>query len=152
MRLSDNQIFGYVFGAVYVLLGLVGFVVTAGLEYAATDGNNLIVFGINPFHNIVHIAVGAVLVTGALGGDQVARSFHLVVGVVLIVVAAFGIGLVEIAGGAANIIAVNHPDNALHFFLGVVTLAVAVRGWPKKVPSRTIGASVASAVQQAAEA
>lgn len=131
--MSNNRIFGYVFGAVYLLVGLAGFAVTGGLGYAATDGNNLIIFGVNPLHNLVHLGVGTLLLLGAVAGDSVARSFHLVVGVTLVVVAVLGLGLVGINHGEYNIIAVNHADNALHLVLGVATLAIAAARWP--VPS-----------------
>jgi len=67
---SINRTFGYVFGGTYVLVGLVGFAVTGGIGFAASQGKNLIFFGVNPLHNLVHIAVGALLLIGAPGRDE----------------------------------------------------------------------------------
>lgn len=63
---SLNQLFGYGFGAVYLLVGLVGF--------AATHGKDLIFFGLNPLHNLVHIAVGILLLDGGAAGNLTVGS------------------------------------------------------------------------------
>lgn len=60
-----------VFGAVYVLVGLLGFLgeplvtgdAPAGMESAS--GNLLGIFPINALHNVVHLAIGAGLLWGA---------------------------------------------------------------------------------------
>ena len=44
-------LFAAVFGAVYVLVGLAGFVVTGLSDFAATSSDKLILFGLNPLHN-----------------------------------------------------------------------------------------------------
>ena len=46
--MSNNQRFGYLFGAVYILVGLVGFLVTPHVSFAANEGKNLLFFGVNP--------------------------------------------------------------------------------------------------------
>jgi hypothetical protein len=49
-----------VIGAVYVLVGLVGFAVTGFDGFAEPDGELLLgIFEINPLHNIVHLLIGA---------------------------------------------------------------------------------------------
>ena len=52
------QRFAQVFGAVYVLVGLLGFAFT-GSPTRRHLGRQAPAFGVNPLHNIVHIAVGA---------------------------------------------------------------------------------------------
>ncbi|MGH3860886.1 DUF4383 domain-containing protein [Actinokineospora sp.] len=63
---SPNRVVGYAFGAVYLLIGLVGFALTAGTGFAATSGPHLLFFEINPLHNLVHLAIGALLVGAAV--------------------------------------------------------------------------------------
>ena len=59
---SVNKLVGVVFGAVYVLVGLLGFTVSGGSSFAGTDGGLLVgIFMVNPLHNIAHLLVGALL-------------------------------------------------------------------------------------------
>jgi hypothetical protein len=50
--------FAQVFGAVYVLVGVLGFAFTGLSDFAAPSSDRLILFGVNPLHNLVHLAVG----------------------------------------------------------------------------------------------
>jgi hypothetical protein len=122
---SINRMFGYVFGATYVLVGLVGFAVTGGVDFAASQGKDLIFFGVNPLHNLVHIAVGALLLIGAAGGLARARAVNGLVGATYLLVAVLGFVIVD---SAANILALNHPDNVLHLISAAVALVVANKG------------------------
>ena len=61
MRNSPNRLIATVFGAVYLLVGLVGFAVTSGIGFFSTEGANLIIFEVNPLHNVIHLAIGAAL-------------------------------------------------------------------------------------------
>lgn len=72
-----NQQCGYLFGAVYALVGVVGFLVTAGVGFAATQGNNLSIFELNPLNNVIHLAVGALFIVGARMGERTSRQVNL---------------------------------------------------------------------------
>lgn len=121
------KLFGNVFGAVYVAVGLIGFALTGFDGFAATEGPNLILFEINPLHNIVHVLVGVGLLAGAAAGEQVARQITGLVGAVYALV---GIAGFFIIGTAANILALNVADNLLH--LATATAAFAVLGAARK--------------------
>ncbi|MGH3328331.1 MAG: DUF4383 domain-containing protein [Streptomycetales bacterium] len=120
---SINQLLGYAFGAVYVLVGLVGFAVTQGVGLAATQGHNLIIFEVNPLHNIVHVAVGLLLGLGAMRGAGPARVVNALVGGVYLAVGIAGLFILD---SALNILALNHPDNILHLASALLLLAVGV--------------------------
>ena len=120
--MSVNRKFGYAFGAVYALVGLVGFAVTGGVGFAASQGHNLIVFGVNPLHNIIHIAVGGLFIGGAAAGAVWSRRVNGLIGGVYMAVGIVGLFMV---GTAANILALNHADNALHFATALLAIAVA---------------------------
>lgn len=120
--MSMNRVFGYAFGAVYALVGAVGFAVTDGVPFAGTEGNRLLLFAVNPLHNIVHLAVGALLIGGALAGNRWSRRVNATVGAVYLLVGVLGLFLV---GTGLNILSLNHPDNALHFATAVLAIAVA---------------------------
>lgn len=119
-----NRNAGIVFGALYVLIGVVGFGVTSGLAFAAREGKRLVAFEINPLHNVVHLAIGAVLLGAAIQGLRPARIANGVVGVTYLVVAL--IGLVVAGDRNGDILALNQPDNVLHAFTGLALLATAL--------------------------
>ncbi|HEY0485910.1 MAG TPA: DUF4383 domain-containing protein [Mycobacteriales bacterium] len=129
--MSPNKLLGLVFGAVYLLVGLAGFAVTGGVGFAATDGNPLIVFEVNPLHNIVHLLVGGLLLGGALRGPKTAKAVNTLVGGVYLLVGLVGLFLV---GTAANLLALNGADNVLHFASAVLLLGVGLS--QDKVPAR----------------
>jgi tryptophan-rich sensory protein len=112
------QMFSLVFGIVYVLAGLAGFLVTGFRGFAESTGQTLIVFGLNPLHNIVHILIGAAWIV-ASGSESLSRRVSLTLGLAL--------GLVAVLGfvGALRFLAIENladPDNFLH----LVTAALAL--------------------------
>lgn len=120
---SPNRIVGAVFGAVYLLVGLVGFAITAGTGFMATSGPKLIFFELNPLHNIVHLGVGLLLGIAAYKGVKTATAANLLVGGVYLAVGILGLFLV---GTELNLIALNHADNGLHFASAAVLLAAGL--------------------------
>lgn len=128
-----NQRFGYLFGAVYVLVGLAGFAVTGGVDFAGTTGKGLLLFDVNPLHNLVHIAVGGLLLAGAAGGARASRGINGVVGGTYLLVSLIGLMMV---GESWNILALNHADNLLHFATAAVALGVVVSGRGAAVPQQ----------------
>ena len=131
-----NQKFAYIFGAVYVLVGLIGFAVTAGVEFAATEGNLLFgLFEVNPLHNIVHLLVGAAFLIGARNGPMAARATNMSIGAVYLLLGI--VGLFMEPGNSANILALNGGDNALHLFTGVAALGVAMYAAGEMTTRRT---------------
>lgn len=120
---SPNRLLGTVFGVVYLAVGALGFAVTGGVPFAATVGKALIVFDVNPLHNVVHLAVGAALLVGALSGVAAARAVNGTVGAVYLLVGVVGLFLL---GSAANILALNGADNVLHLASAVLLLGVAL--------------------------
>ena len=108
---SPAQLFALVFGAVYVLIGLAGFIVTGFDDFAAKNySEELILFPVNPLHNIVHLAVGA-LWLGSAARHQSAKAVNMLIGVVYALVAILGFA------GALKFLAIEDAgstDNFLH--------------------------------------
>lgn len=118
-----NQQLGAAFGAVYVLVGLLGFLVSSGAGFAGTEGGELLgIFEVNGLHNVVHLAVGALLLVAARTPGT-ARSVNVLVGSVYAVVGAIGLVII---GTEANLLALNAADNLLHFASAAVLLGVAL--------------------------
>jgi hypothetical protein len=131
MRTSTNRLVATVFGAVYLLVGVLGFAVTSGVGFFATEGRNLIIFEVNPLHNIIHLAIGAALLLAGLKSVPAARSVNTAVGAVYLLVGILGLFLLN---SALNIIALNGADNVLHLASAVLLLGVGLSQDRAKAP------------------
>ena len=123
MRNSPNRLIATVFGAVYLLVGLVGFGVTSGVGFFSTEGSNLIIFEVNPLHNVIHLAIGAALLYAGVKDVQLARTINTAVGAVYLLVGILGLFLLS---SPLNIIALNGADNVLHLASAVLLLGVGL--------------------------
>lgn len=124
MTTSPNRLLATIFGAVYVLIGVVGFTVTSGVGFFSTQGGLLLgIFELNAFHNVAHIVIGAALLMAGLSNVRAASTMNAVVGAVYLVLGLAGLFLV---GTAFNILAINVADNVLHFATAAVLLAVGL--------------------------
>ena len=123
MRNSPNRLVATVFGAVYLLVGLVGFAVTSGVGFFSTEGTNLIIFEVNPLHNVIHLAIGAALLYAGVKDVQLARTVNTAVGAVYLLAGIVGLFLLN---SPLNIIALNGADNVLHLASAVLLLGVGL--------------------------
>ena len=124
MRTSPNRLVATIFGAVYLLIGLLGFAVTGGVGFIATDGGLLLgIFEVNPLHNIVHLLVGAALLIAGLASVPAAKGVNITIGAVYLLLGIVGFFLV---GTEANILALNTADHFLHLVSAIVLLGVGL--------------------------
>jgi hypothetical protein len=123
---SPAQVYALVIGLTLVVAGIAGFFYSA--SFSTGDGIPrdavLGILDVNGWHNIVHIASGAVglLVVGSYRG---ARAYALALGVVYLVVTLLGF----IAGDGEEIlklIPVNTEDNFLHLLIGIAGIAAGL--------------------------
>lgn len=121
--MSPNRVVGAVLGAVFLLVGVVGFIITGFSGFASTEGERLLLFEVNPLHNLVHLGVGAVLLLAAWRGAKIAAAANLAVGLVYGVVGIVGFFAI---GTEANLIALNQADNWLHVVSAVVLVGVGL--------------------------
>ena len=119
---TPGQTFALVFGVVYLIIGVVGFLSTGFENFAADSTDQLIIFGINPLHNIVHILIGAMWVAGARTAAS-AKQVNMIIGVAYLLVALLGIfGLLD------SLINNNGADVVLHLVSGAAALYFATAG------------------------
>jgi hypothetical protein len=137
MRSSPNRLVATIFGAVYILVGLLGFAVTGGVEFLATEGGLLLgIFMVNPLHNIAHLLIGAALLIAGLASARAAKTVNIVVGGAYLLLGIVGFFLV---GTALNILALNTFEHFLHLASALVLLGVglgAERGVRSDLSSR----------------
>jgi hypothetical protein len=140
---SPAQLFCLVIGATLVLMGVLGFFVKAkfdtstGGDPGALDGENLIIFEVNGWHNTVHILSGLFLLA-LMGRHATARVAALGFGVIYGIVTV--IGLVD-GTDVLGLLPVNPADNILHILLTVAAFAAA----PAPAPERARAATAAAA-------
>jgi uncharacterized protein DUF4383 len=115
---TPGQLFALAFGAVYVLIGILGFITPL-----VPGGKLLGIFGINPLHNIIHLAIGALFVLGSTSAAM-AKTINLIVGVVYLLVGVLGLFSVVVPGLIAN----NGPDTALHLATGALAVYFGTAG------------------------
>lgn len=121
---SPNRMLGAIFGAIYIVLGVAGFFVTAGIGAFDTEGAALFgVFRTNLLHNLAHLLVGVVLLGFSLVSVPAARSVNISVGAAYLLLGMFGLFAV---GTSANILAINGTDTVLHFASATLLLAVGL--------------------------
>ena len=120
---SVNRLVAYVLGAVFLLIGVLGFAVTTDVGFASREGDSLLGFEVNPLHNIVHLLVGAVLLLGATRGVAAARSANIAIGGTYLVVGLIGLFILN---SDANILALNSADNVLHLVSAAVLLGAGL--------------------------
>ena len=138
MRQSPNRLVATVFGAVYLLVGLLGFAVTGGVGFIATQGGLLLgIFEVNPLHNIAHLLIGAALLIAGLASTRAAKGVNITIGAVYLLLGIVGFFLV---GTALNILALNTFDHFLHLASAIVLLGVGLAA------DRTVRAGVTSRV------
>ena len=131
MSSSPNRLVATIFGAVYLLVGLLGFAVTGGVGFVSTDGGLLLgIFEVNPLHNIAHLLIGAALLVAGLANVRAAKGVNITVGAVYLLLGIVGFFLVDTP---ANILALNVPDHFLHLASAVVLLGVGL-GAERNVP------------------
>lgn len=124
MRTSPNRLLATVFGGVYLLVGLLGFAVTGGVSFIATECGLLLgLFAVNPLHNIAHLLIGAALLIAGLSNVAAAKTANTVVGAVYLLLGIVGFFLV---GTALNILALNTADHFLHLASAIALLGVGL--------------------------
>ena len=117
------QILALVFGAVYLLVGIVGFFVTGFDNFADNSQHEMLLFFmINPLHNVVHIVIGlaGLLLARTLAGART-YGWLLAVGYA----AAFVYGLIAV-GKSWDFLNINAADNVLHILTAVIGLVIAL--------------------------
>jgi len=130
---SPSRLYCLLVGGVLVLAGILGFFYEASFA-VGTDIEADKVLGllaVNGWHNLVHLAIGGLLLVAAGGA---ARSAALLVGVLYLVLAALGfiatggdgIGFIAENGVLIDLVPVNDEDNWLHVILGVTGVLAAL--------------------------
>jgi cyanate permease len=123
-RRSLNQTLALAFGAVYALVGVLGFFVSSNVDFAGKQGASLLGFDVNGLHSLVHLLIGVALMA-ASRTHAAARATNVTIGAVYLLLAALG---PVINDTVADIIGLNGADHFLHAASGILLVAVALVG------------------------
>ncbi len=124
---SPNRLIGTIFGAVYLLVGLLGFTVTGGVGFVSPDGGLLLgIFAVNPLHNVAHLLIGAALLIAGLSSVSAAKGVNGIVGAAYLLLGIVGFFLAADPSSPVNFLALNTADHFLHLASAVVLGGVAL--------------------------
>ena len=136
---SPAQLYALVIGATLLVAGIVGFFYNA--SFGSGDGTErdavLGILDVNGWHNVVHIATGALGLAAAASAVW-SRVYALGAGVVYIAVAVWGFAIGN-GGVILDIVPVNTEDTVLHLAIGVVGLLAGVLASTTTEPAASPG-------------
>ena len=113
---SPARLYATLVGGTLLIVGIIGFFYSASFGDPGTVDSVFGIFAVNAWHNIVHILTGAL---GLLVAGYAAREYALGLGVVYLVVAAWGF-IVGSGDSILGFLPVNTEDNVLHLVLGLL--------------------------------
>ncbi|WP_205877246.1 DUF4383 domain-containing protein [Mycobacterium camsae] len=138
------QIAAMVFGVIFLLVGILGFVpgITTNFDQLQFAGHHseaalLGLFNVSILHNIVHLLFGAAGL--ALGRTRSGARWYLIGGGIVYAVL-FLYGLVIHHDAAANFVPLNDADNWLHLVLAVGMIGLGVALSPRLNPGSATAA------------
>jgi hypothetical protein len=139
---SPARLYCLLVGAVLVIAGIIGFFYEA--SFATGDSirteDAFGVLSVNGWHNLVHIAIGALLLIAA---GSAARGAALFVGLLYIVLCVLGfiatsnsgIGFIAENDTLFKLVPVNNEDSVLHLILGITGVVAYYASRPARRPA-----------------
>jgi Domain of unknown function (DUF4383) len=120
---SPARLYCTLVGAVLVVAGILGFFWEASFATGDDIKSDEVIglLAVNGWHNLVHLAIGVLLLAAA---GTAARSAALGVGLLYVVLAIWGFLEVDDGFGVlVDVVPINTEDNWLHLILGLTGLA-----------------------------
>jgi hypothetical protein len=132
---TPASLYAGLIGGVLLIAGIIGFFYSSSFGSPGNVDAVLGILDVNAWHNLVHIASGALGLLAFTAGPRASRTYALAFGAIYIVVAIWGF----IIGGGDSIlgfIPVNAEDNVLHAILGVLGIGAGLAS-PEVEPVRS---------------
>jgi Domain of unknown function (DUF4383) len=136
---SPARLYCLLVGAVLVVAGIIGFFYEASFKTGDSIRSDDVfgILAVNGWHNLVHLAIGAILLAAA---GAAARPAALFVGILYIVLCILGfiatgddgIGFIAENDTLIDLVPVNNEDNVLHLILGITGVIAALATRPAR--------------------
>ena len=123
------QTVALIFGAIYLAVGIIGFLPFLGGSLTMTNTKLLGLFNINLLHNLVHVVIG-IAGLAAVTSLPNSRRFCQVVGVILLLLGVLGV----VVANPLGLLYIGGLDIALHLVTGAV---LAYFGFAATVSTRS---------------
>lgn len=124
MGMSPNRVLAITFGLIFIVTGIFGYSATAGVGLFDPHGGFFLdIFEVNVAQNAFHMLSGTALLIAGLARARAAKIANLIVGLLYAIVGLSGIVL---AGGPANVFALNLPNGILHVLGAALLLAIGI--------------------------
>jgi hypothetical protein len=117
---TPGQLYALVIGAVYLLVGVVGFFFASEFTEGSSD-DQFIIFRLNHLHNLLHVALGVGWLAASRAASA-ANGVNTLFGIVLLLVAILGLSGIDLMHTLLNIPESTDPDNFLHLTTGGIAL------------------------------
>jgi len=121
------QLGALVVGILYLVVGLVGFLVTGFTGWVVDTREDLLGFDLNGFHNIVHLGIGLILICVSLVSYP-AITQGVLIGGGLVYLLAAALGFTNNVGDLLSIDGIFASDNFLHLGSGLGAILFGLLG------------------------
>jgi len=122
-------VFARLASGVYLILGILGLMITGFDFFSNVTGVGLLVFTVNPLTNVIHLAAGFIGIAMTINATW-ARRYCLILGALGL---PFAIAGFLLDGTLSDFFAANPELNMLHLATAIVALGLAV--WPDRAPA-----------------
>jgi hypothetical protein len=122
---TPARLYAGVVGAVLLVAGIIGFFYSSSFGSPGNVDAVLGILDVNAWHNIIHLASGALGLLAFGAGARASRTYALAFGAVYIVVAIWGF-VIGSGDSILGFIPINTEDNVLHTILGVLGIAAGL--------------------------
>lgn len=120
---TANRVVGLALGALFLLLGVVGLLLSAGSAFLGPGVSLGGVIATNPALGLIQGLLGAAVLLGAVSNLTASRTVNAWAGFAFLVLGFVGLFLV---GPEPNVLALTSTANAVHFGASAVLLAVGL--------------------------
>src|SRR3954469_1598711 len=141
---SPAQIYALLFGTVLVVAGIVGFFYSSDFGSPGNVDDVFGILGVNGWHNIVHIAPGALGLAAAGAVYPSPRQYAYGLGAVYIAIAIWGF-IIGSGESILGFIPINTEDNFLHLLIGIAGVGAGLAPPATQSPSTAAAGPPAAA-------
>jgi hypothetical protein len=122
---SPARLYAGLIGGVLFVAGIIGFFYSSSFGSPGSVDEVFGVLGVNGWHNLIHLASGALGLMAFVAGPRASRTYALAFGAIYVVVAAWGF-IIGSGESILGFVPINSEDNVLHVILGVLGLAAGL--------------------------